>query len=511
MRKVILIILDGWGIAKNTSVSAIDKAHTPFVDSLYHMYPNSRLEASGLAVGLPKGQMGNSEVGHMNLGAGRVVYQDLVRISNAITDQSFFENPVLKEALEKAKANPNRPLHLMGLVSDGGVHSHIDHLIALVEAAQREGIQKVCIHAFTDGRDTDPQGGLAYFEKLEKTIEGKSAKITSIIGRYFAMDRDRRWERVRKAYKLLVEAKGEKADSAQEALRKSYASGVTDEFIEPIWLGEESETIREGDVVINANFRTDRGRQITQVLTQSDFPDHQMSRLNLHYYTLTRYDATFKNVGVLYEKDNLNQTLGEVLAANGKKQIRIAETEKYPHVTFFFSGGREEEFKGERRILCPSPKVATYDLQPEMSAHDIVAAITPELQAQSADFVCLNFANPDMVGHTGVMEAAIKACEVVDACTREVVDVALANNYTCLVLADHGNADCMSNDDGSPNTAHTNQPVPFFFIDNTLRPKLIDGKLGDVAPTILKLLNVSLPDEMTGEVLFSTQNEETHC
>jgi 2,3-bisphosphoglycerate-independent phosphoglycerate mutase len=511
MRKVILIILDGWGIAKNASVSAIDKAHTPFVDSLYHTYPNSRLEASGLAVGLPEGQMGNSEVGHMNLGAGRVVYQDLVRISNAITDQSFFENPVLKEALEKAKANPNRPLHLMGLVSDGGVHSHIDHLIALVEAAYREGIQKVCIHAFTDGRDTDPQGGLAYFDKLEKAIEGKSAKITSIIGRYFAMDRDRRWERVRKAYKLLVEAKGEKADSAPEALRKSYASGVTDEFIEPIWLGEECETIREGDVVINANFRTDRGRQITQVLTQSDFPDHQMNRLDLHYYTLTRYDATFKNVGVLYEKDNLNQTLGEVLAANGKKQIRIAETEKYPHVTFFFSGGREEEFNGERRILCPSPKVATYDLQPEMSARDIVAAIIPELQAQSADFVCLNFANPDMVGHTGVMEAAIKACEVVDACTREVVDAALGNNYTCLVLADHGNADCMSNDDGSPNTAHTNQPVPFFFIDNTLRPKLIDGKLGDVAPTILKLLNVSLPDEMTGEVLFSTRTDEIHC
>ncbi len=507
MRKVILIILDGWGIAKNSDVSAIDLAHTPFVDGLYHSYPNSRLHASGLEVGLPDGQMGNSEVGHMNLGAGRVVYQDLVRISNAIADESFFENPTLNQALTKALENPGRPLHIMGLLSDGGVHAHIDHIIGLVEAAHRKGIAKVCLHMFTDGRDTDPQGGKMYVQKLESAIQGKNAQITSVVGRYYAMDRDKRWERVGKAYDLLVHANGTKVESATEALEASYASGITDEFVEAHWLGTSEDTIQPGDVVINANFRTDRGRQISVALTQSDFPEHGMHKLNLHYFTLTNYDPTFNNVGVMFDKDNLSNTLGEVLANHGKKQIRIAETEKYPHVTFFFSGGREQAFEGEKRILCPSPKVATYDLQPEMSARDIVREIVPELESREADFICLNFANPDMVGHTGVMEAAVKACEVVDSCTKQVVEAALENDYTCLILADHGNADCMKNADGSPNTAHTNQPVPFFLVDNTLRPKLRDGKLGDIAPTVLQLLDIAIPQEMSGELLIEKHIE----
>ncbi|MCC5918180.1 MAG: 2,3-bisphosphoglycerate-independent phosphoglycerate mutase [Cryomorphaceae bacterium] len=508
-KKTLLLILDGWGIPKNPNVSAIEKANTPFIDSLYHLYPNSRLEASGLQVGLPEGQMGNSEVGHMNLGAGRIVYQDLVKINKDIEEGGFFDNPVLQKAMQKA-ASRERPLHIMGLLSDGGVHAHIGHIKALITAARKAGVKRVNVHAFTDGRDTDPNGGLGYTRDLQMHLLREGGKLVSIVGRYFDMDRDNRWERVAKAYNLLVHANGKPATDALAALRESYNNQITDEFVEPIWLGADDDVIRNGDVVINANFRTDRGRQISIALTQREIPEHNLTPLDITYFTLTRYDESFKNIEVLYEKDNLKNTLGEVLAQHGKKQIRIAETEKYPHVTFFFSGGREAAFPGEKRILCPSPKVPTYDLQPEMSARDIVDAIVPELNKREADFICLNFANPDMVGHTGVFEAAVKACETVDACAKEVIEVALQNEYTCLVLADHGNVDCMVNSDGSPNTAHTNQPVPFFFIDNTLRPKLKDGKLGDIAPTILSLLRVSLPPEMTGKILISTNSEQTY-
>lgn len=504
-KKVILIILDGWGIAKNPNVSAIDKAHTPFVDNLYHVSAHSRLEASGLAVGLPDGQMGNSEVGHMNLGAGRVVYQDLVRINNDIDKGDFFKNAQLNQALDKAKAS-NRPMHIMGLLSDGGVHAHINHIMALVTAAKEKEVP-VRLHMFTDGRDTDPNGGVLYMKTLLNHIEHTDAKVASVVGRYYAMDRDQRWERVKLAYDLLVHKKGEQSSHVLDALSASYADGVTDEFIKPIWLGDDDDNIRDGDVVINANFRTDRGRQITQALFVRPFAEQQMKPLKLQYYTMTRYDESFENIGVLYEKDNLSNTIGEVLANHGKKQIRIAETEKYPHVTFFFSGGREEAFSGEKRILCPSPKVPTYDLQPEMSAWDITNAIIPELKSREADFICLNFANPDMVGHTGVMEAAVKACETVDACTREVVNAALDSDYTCLILADHGNADCMKNPDGTINTAHTNQPVPFFVLDNHVRLDLKDGKLGDIAPTVLSLIGLPIPEEMTGEVLFAQEEK----
>jgi 2,3-bisphosphoglycerate-independent phosphoglycerate mutase len=500
-QKVILMILDGWGITSNAEVSAVEKARTPFVDSLYVDYPNTRLDASGLAVGLPDGQMGNSEVGHMNLGAGRVVYQDLVKINKEIEEGDFFKNETLQEALGKARES-GRPLHIMGLLSDGGVHSHIKHFKALVDAAQQAGVSRVNIHAFTDGRDTDPQGGREYARELNAHLATRNAKIVSVCGRYYAMDRDKRWERIKKGYDLLVHRAGSRSLSAEEALAESYRNEVTDEFVLPVWLGEDDDSIQAGDVVINANFRTDRGRQMTLALTQQSFPEQEMEPLELHYYTLTRYDATFTGVGVLYEKDNLNNTLGEILAHHGKQQIRIAETEKYPHVTFFFSGGREEVFDGEKRILCPSPKVPTYDLQPEMSARDIVEAILPEIRSRETDFICLNFANPDMVGHTGVFDAAVKACETVDQCARDVVDAALENDYVCLILADHGNVDCMINDDGSPNTAHTTQPVPFFVVDRSYRPQLQDGgKLGDIAPTILTIMGVPIPSEMTGTVL----------
>lgn len=501
-KKVILIILDGWGIAKDPNVSAIEMAHTPFVDNLYHVAAHSTLDASGLSVGLPDGQMGNSEVGHMNLGAGRVVYQDLVRINNDIKSGDFYINNVLLSALEKAKKS-GRPLHIMGLLSDGGVHAHIEHTKALMTAAHQAGVHS-CIHAFTDGRDTDPNGGMKYMKDLLNHAEQTSAKVVSLIGRYYAMDRDQRWERVARAYNLLVNAEGERAANPLDALAKSYALGITDEFVLPYWCGDDADVMKAGDVVINANFRTDRGRQITQALCIRSFEDYSLTPLDIDYYTMTRYDESFDAIEVLYDKDNLRNTLGDVLAENGKTQIRIAETEKYPHVTFFFSGGREEAFAGEQRILCPSPKVATYDMQPEMSAWDITNAILPELKKRSADFICLNFANPDMVGHTGVMEAAVKACETVDECTRNVVHAALENDYTCLILADHGNADCMRNDDGTVNTAHTTQPVPFFVLDNHVRPNLQNGKLGDIAPSILHWMGLSLPDEMTGNIIIGS-------
>jgi 2,3-bisphosphoglycerate-independent phosphoglycerate mutase len=500
-KRVLLMILDGWGIAKDPKVSAVDLAETPFMDSLPKQFPHATLEASGGAVGLPDDQMGNSEVGHMNLGAGRIVYQDLARINLAITSRSIFENATLLDAFALAKATKKK-LHFIGLVSDGGVHAHINHLKGLLTMAHENGIQNCFVHAFTDGRDCDPQSGKGFLTDLEAHMAATTGKLATVVGRYFAMDRDKRWERVKKAYDVLVHGKGSKANAIADAIQASYDAGVTDEFIEPICLDPNS-CIQQGDVVVNFNFRTDRGREITQVLTQKAFPEYGMAPLALHYVTLTRYDDTFKNIAVVFEKPNLDKTLGEVLAAAGKTQVRIAETEKYPHVTFFFNGGREVPFDGEKRMLCPSPKVATYDLQPEMSAFDIRDAILPVLTKQSADFICLNFANPDMVGHTGVMAAAIEACEVVDSCTATVVSTALSHDYDVIVIADHGNADCMKNPDGSPNTAHTTQPVPFILATTREGVTLKKGVLGDIAPTILHLMGIPKPKEMTGASLVT--------
>jgi len=503
-KKVILIILDGWGIATNTTVSAVDAARTPFIDGLYGQYPHSKLEASGLAVGLPEGQMGNSEVGHMNLGAGRVVYQDLVRIHNAVQDGTLAQMPVLKEALQMAKAQ-GKKVHFMGLVSDGGVHAHIDHLKGLLSIAASHNLQDVYVHAFTDGRDTDPKGGLPYLQDLQQHMAQSTGQLASITGRYYAMDRDKRWERIKLAYDALVHGQGTHTAQPLEALQQSYDQNVTDEFVRPIITtnaqGQPLATIAPGDVVINFNFRTDRGRQISMALTQQDFLEQQMQKLNLHYLTMARYDDTFENVSVLFEKDNLQDTLGETLARQGKKQVRIAETEKYPHVTFFFNGGRETPFEGEERILCPSPKVATYDLQPEMSAADITNAIVPVLEKQATDFVCLNFANPDMVGHTGVFEAAVKACETVDGYAEQVVNAALKGGYTAIIIADHGNADIMRNADGSPHTAHTTNLVPCIVVSNDYKGPIQNGKLGDIAPTILTLMGLEVPAAMSGQVL----------
>lgn len=504
-KKVLLMILDGWGIATKVSASAIDAAKTPYINSLYKKYPHGKLQASGLAVGLPAGQMGNSEVGHMNLGAGRVVYQDLVRINKAVEEKELDHNEELLRALRYAKEN-KKAVHLIGLVSDGGVHAHINHLKGLCTIAQANGISDLFIHAFTDGRDTDPKSGLGFITDLENHLSKTGGKVASVVGRYFAMDRDKRWERVKLAYDLLVKGVGEKSASAQQAIQKSYDAGVTDEFIKPVVItnasGAPVATIKEGDVVICFNFRTDRGREITIALTQQDFPEQEMKKLKLHYVTMANYDDTFKDVYVIFDKDNLNNTLGEVVSKAGKKQIRIAETEKYPHVTFFFSGGREEVFPGESRILCPSPKVATYDLQPEMSARDIRDKIIPELDKKEADFICLNFANPDMVGHTGVFSAVITACETVDKCNEAVTEAARRNGYATIIIADHGNADYMVNEDGSPNTAHTTNLVPCILVDDDFRGQVKDGKLGDIAPTILTLMGLPIPPEMTGQVLI---------
>ncbi len=499
------MILDGWGIASNPKVSAVDAANTPFVDSLYKKYPHSKLQASGLFVGLPDGQMGNSEVGHMNLGAGRVVYQDLVKLNKAVEENTLGDNEELVKALDYAKKN-NKKVHFIGLVSDGGVHSHIMHLKGLCSLAHEKGLEKVFVHAFTDGRDCDPKSGLGFLKDLQSHMSKTAGAIASITGRYFAMDRDKRWERVKLAYDAMVNGEGKKTGDVLKEMQASYDENVTDEFIKPIIhtdaAGKPLAVIEEGDVVLCFNFRTDRGREITEVLTQKDFPEHGMKKLPLYYVTMTNYDDTFKDVKVLFDKDNLVNTLGEVLAAHGKKQIRIAETEKYPHVTFFFSGGREEPFDGEKRLLCPSPKVATYDLKPEMSAEDIRDAIIPELKKQETDFVCLNFANPDMVGHTGVFEAAVKAVETVDRCAEAVVTVALENGYSTFIIADHGNSDMMINEDGSPNTAHTTNPVPCILVDKDYRGPIKDGKLGDLAPTILKMIGIPKPAEMTGEELI---------
>ena len=504
-KKVILMILDGWGIADNPEVSAIDQANTPFIDSLYKKYPHSRLEASGQAVGLPVGQMGNSEVGHMNLGAGRTVYQMLERINMAVEKGELKEKPALQEAFHYAKQN-HKKVHFIGLVSDGGVHSHINHLKGLCSAAAEAGLTSVFVHAFTDGRDTDPKAGKGYLEELEHHMAHTVGKVATVVGRYYAMDRDRRWERTKLAYDALVHGIGHRVTHAINGIQASYDEGITDEFIRPIVVVEDGTpvaTLEAGDVVLCFNFRTDRGRQITEALTQQAFPEQAMYPLELHYLTMTQYDETFSNIPILFEAQQIRQVMGEVLAQHGKRQIRIAETEKYPHVTFFFNCGREEEFAGEKRLLCPSPKVATYDLQPEMSAYDVRDNIVAELKKQEVDFVCLNFANPDMVGHTGVFEAAVKACETVDQCAREVVAAARQNGYSVIVIADHGNADRMKNPDGSPHTQHTTVLVPCILVDDAYQGGIKDGKLGDISPTILALMGIRQPEAMTGESLLT--------
>ena len=498
--------MDGWGLGKVASADAIQNAKTPFVSSLYSKYANTTLITCGEAVGLPDGQMGNSEVGHLNLGAGRIVYQELQRINVAVRDGSFAKNEVLLNAIRFAKKN-NKPLHLLGLVSNGGVHSHIDHLKAIIDVCKRENLSEVFIHAFTDGRDCDPKSGLGFIKELQGHLNNSVGKIASVSGRYYAMDRDKRWERIKLAYDALVNGVGEKATDAIEAVENSYNKNATDEFIKPTVIVAEDQQplakITDGDVAICFNFRTDRCREITQVLTQMDLPDHGMKKLSLHYTTMTEYDKTYKDVNVVFETDNLNNTLGEILQQHGLKQIRIAETEKYPHVSFFFSGGRETPFDGEKRIMIASPKVATYDLKPEMSANEVTAALLPELKNKTADFICLNYANADMVGHTGVWEAAIKAVETVDNCVEQIVTTGLENGYTTFLTADHGNSDYMINEDGSPNTAHTMNPVPFFIIDNEWKGKIKPGKLGDIAPTILTMMQLPIPKEMTGEILIS--------
>lgn len=513
-RKVLLMILDGWGIAPNPAVSAIDQAHTPFIDSLYGQYPHATLSTSGLDVGLPPGQMGNSEVGHMNIGAGRVVYQMLVRINKSMAEGEIDKNPVLLDALRYAK-DQGQKVHLLGLVSDGGVHSHIDHLKGLLRVTKEHGPDEVFIHAFMDGRDTDPTNGVNYLKDLQLFLQNNPAKIASVIGRYYAMDRDKRWERVKLAFDLLVHNQGQHFTNPVLALEASYAAGVTDEFVKPIAIVDEQQKplakVEPGDVVLFFNFRTDRGRELTQALTQHAYPEYGMAPLPLRYLTMTTYDDTFKGVEILFDTDNLEHTLGEVLAEQGKKQIRIAETEKYPHVTFFFNGGREVPFEGEERIMCASPKVATYDLKPEMSAYELRDALVPKLLEGEADFVCLNFANPDMVGHTGVFAAAVKACETVDACAKDVVAAANEGGYTTIIIADHGNSDVMINPDGSPNTAHTTNPVPFILIDKEYRLPLTSGKLGDLAPTILQLMGIPKPTQMTGTSLLYQAKTVTHA
>lgn len=503
-KKVILMILDGWGITQDPKVSAIYNAKTPFINSLYDKFPHAQLRTDGEHVGLPVGQMGNSEVGHMNLGAGRIVYQNLAKINKAVKDGTLAQEKELLNAFEYAKAN-NKNVHFLGLVSNGGIHSHIDHLKGLLSAANNFGLDNVYLHAFTDGRDCDPKSGKYFINDIQEHMHKTTGELATITGRYYAMDRDNRWERVQLAYNALVNGEGSFSSDASASIQQSYDTDVTDEFIKPIVMVDENEqpktTIKEDDVVIFFNFRTDRGRQLTEALSQKDFPEFNMKKLPLYFVTMTNYDDTFNNIHVIYDGKNIENTLGEVLESAGKSQIRIAETEKYPHVTFFFSGGREEEFKGEKRLLCPSPKVATYDLKPEMSAYEIRDAIVPELQSGDVDFVCLNFANGDMVGHTGVFEAAVKACEAVDDCVKDVITTALDNDYTTILIADHGNCETMINPDGTPHTAHTTNPVPMILIDKELK-SIKSGILGDVAPTILKLMGVEQPEEMTQHSLI---------
>lgn len=502
-KKVILMILDGWGITQDPKVSAIYNAKTPFINSLYDKYPNAELRTDGEHVGLPEGQMGNSEVGHMNLGAGRIVYQNLARINKAVREKTLGEEKVLIDTFEYAKNN-NKNVHLLGLVSDGGIHSHINHLKGLLDVAKENNVENVFLHAFTDGRDCDPKSGAYFINEMQEYMQKTTGELATITGRYYAMDRDNRWERVKKAYDCVVNAVGTKTTDAVAEIKENYAKGVTDEFLEPIIVTDENgspkSTIKEGDVVLFFNYRTDRGRELTNALSQQDFPEFGMKKLDLYFTTMTLYDELFTGINVIYNSDNLKNTLGEVLSKAGKKQIRIAETEKYPHVTFFFSGGQETPFEGEKRILRNSPKVATYDLKPEMSAYELRDALCEDLKTGEADFVCLNFANGDMVGHTGIMEAAIKACEAVDICAKDVIETGLANGYTTLLIADHGNCETMMNPDGSPHTSHTTNPVPFIVIDNDIK-SVKSGVLGDIAPTILALMGVQQPAEMTQKSL----------
>jgi 2,3-bisphosphoglycerate-independent phosphoglycerate mutase len=498
-----LIILDGWGIGNGSKSDAIANANTPFMDSLLKKYPNSTLKTSGEDVGLPDGQMGNSEVGHLNIGAGRIVYQELTRINKAIRDGEFQKNVVLNEAFQVAKSRGCK-IHFIGLVSKGGVHSSQEHLYALCDMAKSHDLNEVFIHAFTDGRDCDPKSGIGFMQELENHLKISTGKVASVVGRYYSMDRDNRWERVKKAYDLLTKSVGTKFNSAVKAIESSYQNGITDEFIEPSII-DSNGVIENGDVVICFNFRTDRPREITITLTQKAFPEFQMEPLNLHYCSMTNYDATFKNIQVVFEKDNLFNTIGEVIANAGKTQVRIAETEKYPHVTFFFSGGRESVFEKEDRILVNSPKVATYDLQPEMSALEVRDRIVEFMQNKHPDFICLNFANPDMVGHTGVYEAIVNAVETVDGCLKDVVTIGQELGYEFLVIADHGNADFALNDDGSPNTAHSLNPVPMVLVTNDKTVKLQPGILADVAPTILNRMGISAPKEMTGTNLAESR------
>lgn len=504
-KKVMLLILDGWGLGADPKVDAIQQASTPFFDHLMQTYPNSTLITHGEAVGLPDGQMGNSEVGHLNIGAGRVVYQELARIHKAIRDRELHQNPTLLDALAYAKKN-NKPVHLMGLVSDGGVHAHIDHVKALCDITHDQGIEQVYIHAFTDGRDCDPKSGLGFLQDLQQYIADQPAKIASVIGRYYAMDRDKRWERIQQAYALLVHGTGEVVVDLSQSIQQRYDHGETDEFLKPMVLVDESgkprATLQDDDVLICFNFRTDRPREISTVLTQQDMPEYHMTKLNLRYLTMTRYDDTFEGIEVLFHKEDIQETLGEVLAEAGKTQVRIAETEKYPHVTFFFNGGREQAFPGERRILIDSPKVATYDLQPEMSAFAVTEAIVADIQANQPDFICLNYANADMVGHTGVFKAAIKAAETVDTCLKTLVETGLEHGYQAIIIADHGNSDYLINPDGSPNTAHSKNPVPFLYVNPEKTGLHVrDGKLADIAPTILHIMGLPIPPSMTGSVL----------
>ena len=502
-KKVILMILDGWGNSPDPKVSAIDNANTNFIDSLYKKYPYSTLRTDGLHVGLPQGQMGNSEVGHMNLGAGRIVYQDLAKINISIEQNKFKKEKVIEETFEFAKNN-NKNIHFLGLISDGGVHSHINHLKALIDIAKDYNIESY-IHGFTDGRDVDPKSGSEYISDLNEYVKNSSVQIASITGRYYAMDRDNRWERIKLAYDALVNAEGEKSSNLISSIENNYANGCTDEFIKPIIKVDSNNQpisrIKNDDVVIFFNFRTDRGRELTKVLSQEDNLEFNMKKLNLHYVTMTNYDNTFSNINVVFNKSNLDNTLGEILEKNNKNQLRISETEKYHHVTFFFSGGRENIFKGESRILKNSPKVATYDLKPEMSAYEITDSLVKEINIGTHDFICLNFANGDMGGHTGSMKAAIKACESVDKCVEAVIKSANKNNYKTILIADHGNCETMINPDGTPNTAHTTNPVPIILVDNDLK-NIKNGILGDIAPTILKLMGIEQPKEMTQESLI---------
>ncbi len=504
-KKAMLIIMDGWGLGKIKTADAIQNAHVPFVTSLYNQYPHTTLVTCGEAVGLPDGQMGNSEVGHLNLGAGRIVYQELQRINVAIKTGEFATNEVLLSSINYAKNN-NKALHLIGLVSDGGVHSHINHLKAIINVCKEQNLNEVYVHAFTDGRDCDPKSGIGFIKELQQHLDANVGKIASITGRYYAMDRDKRWERVKLAYDALVNGAGEQSNNLIQSIETSYQNNITDEFIKPIinaTIDTSKAKIKDGDAVICFNFRTDRCREITHVLTQENHTEQNMHTLSLHYTTMTEYDKTFKDVQVIFENDNLNNTLGEVLANNNKKQIRIAETEKYPHVTFFFSGGREKEFTGETRIMAASPKVATYDLKPEMSAFEITEKLVPEIENESADFICLNFANADMVGHTGVFSAVIKAVETVDTCVEKIVTTALKHGYTIFLTADHGNADFMVNEDGTPNTQHSLNLVPLFVIDKEWHGTVNAGKLGDIAPSILHVMGLPIPKEMTGNILVN--------